>query len=86
VERDFDGGRREGERDGRRRGRHRSRSRRRREGFDYIELPDGEERLKEDPREQKSIALLVLAILVVVVAVCISIIMRSVEVETFAEM
>ena len=78
----------EGDREKRRRGRHRSgsRRRRRREGFDYIELPDGEERPKEDLQEQKSIALLVVFFVIVVLAVCVSIIMRSVEVETFPEM
>lgn len=82
----FDGLGEEG-REKRRRGRHHSRSRRgRRAGRDYIEWPDGEEVPKEDPREERSIALLVFVFVTVVVAVCLSIIMRSMEIETFPEM
>lgn len=85
-ERDFDGGPEggSGRGDG---GRHRlRRRRRRREGRDYIELPGGEEKPKEDPLEQRSIALVVLFFVVVILAVCVSIIMKSVEVEVFPEM
>ena len=74
------GGVREGES-----GRHRSRRRRRRrEGRDYIGLPDGEEKPKEDPLEQRSIALVVLFAVIILLAICFSIIAISLTVESTA--
>ena len=64
----------------RRSGRHR---RRRREGRAYFEFPEDDAKPVEDPLEQRSVGLLVLFVVVVILAICVSVIMRSCEVETF---
>ena len=59
------------------------RRRRRREGRDYFEFPDDDGKPKEDPLEQRSVGVLVLFVVVVIMALCLAVIMRSCEVETF---
>lgn len=52
-------------------------------GRDHFDLRAGDERPKGDPKEEKSTALVVLFFVMVVVAVCVAIILRSVEGESF---
>ena len=59
------------------------RRRRRREGRDYFEFPEDDAKPVEDPMEQRSVGLLVLFVVAVILVICLTVIMRSCEVETF---
>jgi signal peptidase I len=59
------------------------RRRRAREGHDYFEFADDDRKLPDDALEQRSVGLLVMFVVVLLLAVCFLLIIRSCEVETF---
>lgn len=61
----------------------RRRRRRTREGHDDFEFSDKDVKPPEETLEQRSVGMLVLFVVALVLAVCLLVIVRSCEVETF---
>lgn len=61
----------------------RRRRRRARESHDYFEFAGEDHKPPEDAVEQRSVGLLVVFVLTLLLAVCLLVIIRSCEVETF---